>query len=100
VIILKGGRGKSGTRATASHTASLAGSAEVWKTAMKQTGAVTVSDIEELIDVAAAFYFLPPANGTHVGVAGGGGGGSVLAADLCEEAGLEVIPLPVEIGKN
>ena len=97
VIILKGGRGKSGTRATASHTASLAGSAEVWKTAMKQTGAVTVSDIEELIDVAAAFYFLPPANGTHVGVAGGGGGGSVLAADLCEEAGLEVIPLPVEI---
>jgi acyl-CoA synthetase (NDP forming) len=97
VIILKGGRGKSGTRATASHTASLAGSTEVWKTAMKQAGAVTVSDIEEMIDVAAAFYFLPPAYGNHVGVAGGGGGGSVLAADLCEEAGLDVIPLPAEI---
>ena len=97
VIILKGGRGKSGTRATASHTASLAGSAEVWKTAMKQAGAVTVADVEELVDVAAAFYFLPPAFGNHVGVAGGGGGGSVLAADLCEEAGLDVIPLPVDI---
>ena len=97
VIILKGGRGKSGTRATASHTASLAGSMEVWKTAMKQAGAISVAHIEELLDVAAAFYFLQPAYGNHVGVAGGGGGGSVIAADLCEEAGLDVIPLPDEI---
>ena len=97
VIILKGGRGKSGTRATASHTASLAGSMEVWNTAMKQAGAISVAHIEELLDVAAAFYFLPPAYGNHVGVAGGGGGGSVMAADLCEEAGLDVIPLPDEI---
>ena len=96
VIILKGGRGKSGTRATASHTASLAGSMEVWNTAMKQAGAISVSHLEELLDVAAAFYFLPPAYGNHVGVAGGGGGGSVIAADLCEEAGLDVIPLPEE----
>ena len=97
VIILKGGRGKSGTRATASHTASLAGSMEVWNTAMKQAGAISVSDLEELLDVAAAFYFLPPAFRNHVGIAGGGGGGSVIAADVCEEAGLEVIPLPDEI---
>ena len=97
VIILKGGRGKSGTRATVSHTASLAGSMEVWNTAMKQAGAISVSDLEELLDVAAAFYFLPPAYRNHVGVAGGGGGGSVIAADLCEEAGLDVIPLPDEI---
>ena len=97
VIILKGGRGKSGTRATASHTASLAGSMAVWQTAMEQTGTVSVAHVEELIDVAAAFYFLPAAYGNHVGVAGGGGGGSVMAADLCEEAGLNVIPLPDEI---
>ena len=97
VIILKGGRGKSGTRAAASHTASLAGSMEVWNTAMKQAGAISVAHIEELLDVAAAFYFLQPAYGNHAGVAGGGGGESVLAADLCEEAGLDVIPLPDEI---
>jgi acyl-CoA synthetase (NDP forming) len=100
VIILKGGRGKSGTRATVSHTASLAGSMEIWKTAMKQAGAISVAHVEELLDVAAAFYFLPPAYRNHVGVAGGGGGGSVLAADLCEEAGLDVIPLPDEIRED
>ena len=97
VIVLKGGRGKSGNRATVSHTASLAGSSEVWNVAMKQAGAISVFNTEELLDVAAAFYFLPPVFGNHVGVAGGGGGGSVLAADICEEAGLDVIPLPHEI---
>ncbi|MEE8419011.1 MAG: hypothetical protein V3S02_02745, partial [Dehalococcoidales bacterium] len=31
------------------------------------------------------------------GVAGGAGGPSVLAADQCEEAGLDIVPLPAEI---
>jgi acyl-CoA synthetase (NDP forming) len=97
VIILKGGRGKSGTRATASHTASLAGSKEIWETAMKQAGVISVVDMDELLDVASAFYFLSPVFNNRVGVAGASGGGSVMAADLCEEAGLDVIPLPNEI---
>ncbi|UCB43731.1 MAG: CoA-binding protein [Dehalococcoidales bacterium] len=97
VIIVKGGRGQSGTRATASHTASLAGSMDIWETVVRQAGAVSVRHPGELIDVAAAFHFLPPIIGRKVGVAGGAGGSSVLAADLCEEAGLDVIPLPMEI---
>jgi len=97
VIIVKGGRGKSGTRATASHTASLAGSMQVWETAVRQAGAVSARHPEELVDLATAFHFLPSVSGRRVGVAGGAGGSSVLAADLCEEAGLDVIPLPVEI---
>ena len=97
VIIVKGGRGKSGTRATASHTASLAGSMGVFETLVSQTGAISARDLEELVDIACAFYYLPPIKGRRVGVAGGSGGSSVLAADQCEEAGLDVIPLPVEI---
>ncbi len=97
LIILKGGRGKSGNRAAVSHTASLAGSTEVWKAAMNQAGAISVVDIEELLDVASAFYFLSPVYGNRVGVAGASGGGSVMAADICEEAGLDVISLPNSI---
>jgi len=97
VIILKGGRGESGTRATASHTASLAGSMQVWETAVRQAGAVSVRHPDEMVDVAVAAHFLPPVSGRRVGVAGGAGGSSVFAADLCEEAGLDVIPLPAEI---
>ncbi|MBW2059925.1 MAG: CoA-binding protein [Deltaproteobacteria bacterium] len=97
VAVLKGGRGMSGTRAAASHTASLAGSQKIWPTLVTQAGAVSAASPEELIDLAAAFTFLPPISSLRVGVAGGGGGASVLAADLCEEAGLDVIPLPAEI---
>jgi len=97
VIVLKGGRGTSGTRATASHTASLAGSNIIWNAAIKQAGGINVTDIDEMIDVAAAFNFMPPILNNRVGVCGGSGGGSVMGADLSEEAGLDVIPLPEEI---
>lgn len=94
VIILKGGRGEAGTRATASHTASLAGSREIWNTVVNQAGVVTAEDTKQLVDIALAFNFLPEIRRRNVGVVGGSGGSSVMAADLCEEAGLNVIPLP------
>jgi len=97
VIIAKGGRGKSGTKAAASHTASLAGSTTTWETAVAQAGAISARNFEEMADLAVSFYFLPPIPGPRVGITGGGGGPSVLAADECEEAGLEVVPLPNEI---
>ncbi len=97
VIVVKGGRGGSGTRATASHTGSLAGSRQVWETMISQAGAVSAANLEELVDFGAAFYLLPPFTGRRVGIAGGGGGTSVLAADECEEAGLDVIALPAAI---
>ena len=97
VIIVKGGRGKSGTKAVASHTASIAGSMPVWEAVVAQAGAISAQNLEEMIDLAVSFYFLPPITGLRVGVAGGSGGISVFSADECEEAGLDVIPLPPEI---
>ncbi|MBW1710060.1 MAG: CoA-binding protein [Deltaproteobacteria bacterium] len=97
VVILKGGKGRSGTRAAASHTASMAGSQKILTKMISQAGAVSAEHFEELVDLAAAFNFLPPISGFNVGVAGGGGGSSVLAADQCEASGLDVIPLPKEI---
>lgn len=96
IVILKGGRGEAGARATSSHTASLAGSVEIWKTIPRQTTAILVDNAEELVDMAVSFNFLAPFAGKRVGVTGGAGGASVLAADQCEMAGLEVIPLPQE----
>ncbi len=97
VVVIKGGRGNAGARATASHTASLAGSSKVWEALVAQAGAISAENLDEFIDFAIAFDFLPPITGRRVGVSGGGGGASVLAADECEGAGLEVIPLPQEI---
>lgn len=96
VIIVKGGKGQAGARATSSHTASLAGSMHIWEAMVIQAGAVSVETPDELIDLAASFRFLPPIMGKRVGVAGGAGGASVIAADECEKAGLDVIPLSPE----
>jgi acyl-CoA synthetase (NDP forming) len=96
VIVLKGGRGKTGTKLALSHTASLAGSINVWQAALKQYGAVMVSNFQELIDQVAAFTFLPPVTGRRVIVAGGGGGKSMVSADVWEEKGFELPDLSME----
>ncbi len=97
VVILKGGRGSAGTRATASHTGSMAGAQALWDSMVKQAGAISAEDTEEIVDIAVNLCFAPPILGCRTGVAGGSGGSSVWAADLCEEAGLDVIDLPQEI---
>jgi acyl-CoA synthetase (NDP forming) len=97
VIVMKGGRGQAGSRMTMSHTASMAGSFQVWEAMIRQAGAVSANNFDELIDLAVSFNFLPPMRGKRAGVIGGGGGPSVIAAEECEEAGLEVIPIPQDM---
>ncbi len=96
-VVLKGGRTGSGGRTAASHTAALAGRREVWEAAVRQAGAVPVATLEDFVDLLVAFAYLRPGGGRRVGVVGGGGGRSVLAADQCEEAGLETPPLSQRI---
>jgi len=100
VIILKGGRGRTGAKLALSHTASLAGSTNVWQAALKQCGAIMVSSFQELIDQVVAFTFLPPITGRRVIVAGGGGGKSMVSADVWEEAGFELPELTAEFRKK
>lgn len=98
VIVFKGGRTSAGARSAVSHTASLAGSTEVWQGALRQAGAIEVHSQDELIDLFAAFtMFRGPPGGARVGAVGGGGGRAVQAADACTEEGLEVPPLSDDI---
>lgn len=96
VIILKGGQTEAGSRATASHTASLAGALEIFDAACRQAGALRVDDIDELIDTAVAFRFVKELAGPRVAIVGVGGGHSVLAADAAATQGLQVPALPEE----
>ena len=90
VAILKSGRTEAGSRAASSHTASLAGSLQIFDGLCRQAGAVRVESLEELVDVAVTFRFVRHLNGPNVVVVGGGGGASVLAADDLDAAGLKV----------
>jgi acetyltransferase len=93
VAILKSGRTESGSRAANSHTASLAGSLQIFDALCRQAGAIRVESLEELVDTAVAFQFVKKVNGPRVVVVGGGGGASVLAADDLDAAGLQLPPL-------
>jgi acyl-CoA synthetase (NDP forming) len=90
VVIWKGGRTESGSRAIASHTGSMAVPLGIWESAMKQFGAVPVKNLEELIDTLKILLYLEPPKGKRVGLTGGSGGQSVAITDAFTEEGLDV----------
>ncbi len=96
IVFLKAGRTKSGTRAAFSHTASIGGTIEIYKSFLKQMGIIQADNINEFIYLVKASSFLlplPDHDPLRVGIMLGGGGLGVHLADLCEEQGLEVVNL-------
>lgn len=97
VLVWKAGRTSAGTRATLSHTGSIAGSHQINEAAFRQAGIITANSLESLVDLTAGLYapFLP--KGRKVGILVDTGGGAVAAADACESAGLEVARLSTKV---
>ena len=90
IIILKAGKYKSGSRAAASHTGSLAGSYEIFKTAINQAGAIEAETSEDMFDYARALAYQPKPKGKNVAVITNGGGFGVLSADALEKYGFNL----------
>lgn len=93
VILWKSGSTQVGARAVASHTGSLAGSDVVWDAALRQTGVIRAHGIEEMIDIATAFHYMPESTGRRVVIISGPGGPAVAAADALERGGLRLADL-------
>jgi acyl-CoA synthetase (NDP forming) len=100
MVVLKSGRTKSGQRAAASHTSSLAGRDEVFDAACRQYGIVRVADIESLYDSAKAMQSLELDGGNRVMIVTSSGGCGILATDEAELCNLRVPPLPPEAVKD
>ena len=94
IIALKAGRTQSGTRAVASHTGSLAGNDNVYDTAFKQAGIIRAHDMDELVDFTRTLAYLSPLpGGNRVAIITFSGAAAALAADACEEHGMQVARL-------
>jgi acyl-CoA synthetase (NDP forming) len=89
-ILWKVGLTPGGARAAASHTGSLAGSDIAWTAFFKQTGAIQVFSMEELLDTVSAFCHLPATADPRVALIAGGGGIGVSGSDASYRAGLSL----------
>jgi acyl-CoA synthetase (NDP forming) len=94
VVVLKVGRTRLGAQAAASHTASLAGSDEVFDTVCRQFGAHRARSAEEMIEIARAALKGNLPAGNRLGVMTVSGGVGVQIADLAEEYGLTMPSVP------
>lgn len=91
IVVVKAGKTEETKKAVASHTASLAGAAEIFSGLLRQAGAIECS-AEDMFEIAKAFCQpLPHNNRVHVVTDGGGFG--ILAADALIAAGMRLSSL-------
>lgn len=94
VIVIKLGRSDAGAKAAASHTASLAGSDDIFDAILRQNNVYRAHSIDELMDVAYACSLKRLPVNDKVGLITVSGGIGILMADQAEAAGLQVAELP------
>ena len=96
IVAIKGGRGKGGAQAVASHTGSLAGSAEAYEAAFARAGVLRADSMQEMFNWARALAWQPLPKGNRVAVLTHAGGPGIMAVDAIEASGLELAPLTAE----
>lgn len=97
VVVLKSGRTEKGASAAASHTGSLAGSDRIYDAAFKQAGALRAFDFAQAFDWVKLMTVQSPPSNENCLILTNGGGVGVMTTDACEEAGINIWPLPEDL---
>jgi acyl-CoA synthetase (NDP forming) len=95
IVVLRAGRSQLGRAAAVSHTGKLAGAWKVWRDVAAQAGLIVVDNLDELLDVAAAFDRFGHPKGdsaTGLGVLTISGGLGVLISDAAAHCDLALPP--------
>jgi len=95
VVVLKAGKTRAGRAAVTTHTASLAGSPEIYSAVFKQAGLIEAESVEELFDLLKALAWQPKCK-NGIGIVTNGGGCGVLMADYCQRLGIKLPKLKKE----
>jgi acyl-CoA synthetase (NDP forming) len=94
MLAVKAGYTAEGSRAALSHTASIAGSGEVYDAICQQYGLIQASSVEQMIDFGLALQTGRTMAGRRLGIMTQSGGSGALMADVAETVGLTVPVLP------
>ncbi|MDI6858115.1 MAG: GNAT family N-acetyltransferase [Dehalococcoidia bacterium] len=90
IVAVKSGRTAAGSRAASSHTGALAGLDVASEALFEQAGVIRTDTLEQLFDVATLLAHQPIPKGRRVAIITNAGGPGILAADACENLGLEL----------
>ena len=96
VVMLKVGESAIGAAAAASHTASLAGAAEVYRAVLRQHNVFAAQSLQELVDVVAACRAGRFPQRSELAVTSGSGGINVIMADACARLGVALPEVPAQ----
>lgn len=93
ILALKGGITRESAYRAKSHTASMAGSNEVFEAALKKAGIIRVKNMEDLMNAALALSKQPPMLGDNIAILSNVGGPAILAADAVARNNLKLASL-------
>ena len=96
IVVLRGGKSRTGAEAAMSHTASLAGNGGVISGALATAGVVEAYDFKQMMDLCrslANYPEIPMADCRRVGILTMSGAAGILSADFIEAHGLQVAEL-------
>jgi len=97
IVVLKPGTTERGKKAVESHTKSMAGRDKVFEAACKQSGIIRAKNFEEFYDFSKALAYIPKIGGNRVLIVTSSGGAAILAIDVLEKHGFNVIYTPEEL---
>ena len=103
IVLLKGGRSPGGARAAMSHTASMASDHAIMRSAIRQSGIIEATDMNELMDLLRGFSTSRSCRIHHdagTAVITFSGGGGIVTSDLLHDAGLSLAELRPETLKS
>jgi acetyltransferase len=93
VIVQKANRGDASAQIAFSHTAALANDDCIVDAALRQAGVARAASFDEAVALAQGFT-LPPVTGNDLLIISRSGGHAVVAADVAEEHGFRLMPVP------
>jgi acetate---CoA ligase (ADP-forming) len=89
LIVYKTGNSETSSKAAMSHTGTMVGSAVAYQTAIADTGAIAIDDLEAVLETASFFAKTrAPSNGRGIGILSTSGGAAVICADKAEQHGV------------
>ncbi len=96
IVVFKTGQSAAGARAAASHSGSMAGDYDIYRSALKRAGCLFLDEDGQMGDAVTTLLHQPLLKGKRIAVITITGAGGIIASDALERNGLELAHLSKE----